>query len=344
MQKKISVIVPIYNVEKYLRQCLDSIINQTYTDLEIILVNDCSTDGSYKICLEYAENDRRIKVVNKEVNGGLGSARVTGISESTGDVIAWVDGDDWIDPNMFYDMMEIKCKNNSDIVQCKYYYAYNDKIFKTLDSNNIMILNTVDALKSLLENSHIDTVFWNKLYSKELFDDIEMSSRRLGEDSDTLYKIIFKSKVTIFYDKSYYYYRQHSESLVSGMLSAENAHIRITVEKNKLNFIKNNIDELQDLCKYKLLTRYLSIYYSLKNEGIESQKLLEMIKYESPLLYSQIKSTIDLRKRIILFILLLSIKRGIFSKFLNRIIKRTYEKKGYRYGAIKYRWHEVKRT
>ena len=115
--KKISVIIPIYNVEDYLPQCLDSVIHQTHENLEIILVNDGSTDSCTKICDEYAAKDNRIKIINQE-NGGLSVARNTGIRTATGDYIAFIDSDDWIVPNFCEILLITALENNAEMVEC----------------------------------------------------------------------------------------------------------------------------------------------------------------------------------------------------------------------------------
>ena len=125
MEKTISVIVPIYNVEKYLDRCLKSIINQTYKNLEIILIDDGSPDNCGTICDEYAKKDNRIKVVHKD-NGGLVKARNTGLDIATGEYISFIDPDDWIELNMYEEMIKIADETNTDIVRCGY-YRDNDK-------------------------------------------------------------------------------------------------------------------------------------------------------------------------------------------------------------------------
>ncbi|MCF0156053.1 MAG: glycosyltransferase, partial [Veillonella sp.] len=124
---KISVIVPIYNVEPYIHQCVDSIINQTYKDLEIILVDDGSPDNCGKICDEYAAKDDRVKVIHRP-NGGLSAARNSGLDVATGEYIAFVDSDDYIACNMYSDMMEFMLKHKLDIVVCSSYRVKNSKI------------------------------------------------------------------------------------------------------------------------------------------------------------------------------------------------------------------------
>ena len=125
MDEKISVIVPVYNVEQYLERCVDSIINQTYKNLEIILVNDGSTDNSGKLCDELAKRDDRIRVIHKE-NGGLSDARNTGIEEAEADLIGFIDSDDYIDENMYELLIDNLRETNADLSMCGHYDVYNN--------------------------------------------------------------------------------------------------------------------------------------------------------------------------------------------------------------------------
>ena len=136
MSEKISVIVPIYKTEQFLSKCIDSIINQTYKNLEIILVDDGSPDNCPKICDEYAKRDNRIKVIHKE-NGGLSSARNAGIEIATGDFSAFVDSDDWIDSDMYESLVKLSDEYNADIAECGYRFIRPWKVEnKILDGSN----------------------------------------------------------------------------------------------------------------------------------------------------------------------------------------------------------------
>lgn len=127
MVKKLSIIVPVYKVEQYLNRCVDSILNQTYRNIEIVLVDDGSPDRSGEICDRYAKSDERVKVVHKK-NGGVSSARNIGFSSSTGEYIGYVDSDDYIAPTMYEDMIDVLEKNDLDIVCCDAFIVKGDKL------------------------------------------------------------------------------------------------------------------------------------------------------------------------------------------------------------------------
>ena len=201
MNPIISIIVPVYNVEEYLQRCIDSILNQSFKNFELILVNDGSTDNSLKICKEYLLNDPRVKIINKE-NGGLSSARNAGINIAKGRYIGFVDSDDWINKEMYKILYELCEKNNSDIAECRYTVTTGNEMNLDNSSNLITILNNEEAIKSLYTNtSYGSVVSWNKLYRCELFKDIKFPEGKLNEDQFTTYKLYYKSNKIVLIDK-----------------------------------------------------------------------------------------------------------------------------------------------
>lgn len=216
---KISVIVPVYNVEKFIRRCLDSIINQTIKDLEIILVNDGSTDNSGLICDEYAKLDNRIITIHKE-NGGLSSARNRGLDVATGEWIAFVDSDDYIDHKMYEILYKNAEKNNCDISVCYFEYInqngislYNAK--KKLGIDGIYDENAF--LNLLYKNSETNLICvcaWNKLYKKEIFDELRFKEI-IHEDEEMLNRIYTKKHSIYVNESPLYKYVQNSNSIVN---------------------------------------------------------------------------------------------------------------------------------
>ena len=181
-QALISVIVPVYNVEKYLKRCLDSIINQDYKNLEIIIVDDGSTDDSLKICYDYANLDSRVVVIHKE-NGGLSSARNVGLDLAHGEYIGFIDSDDYIESNMYSMLKKSIDTYGSDISVCNYNTIYNNSIFK----KNFSLFEFNSSGKDKFINIHneyssISIIAWNKLYKKSLFDSIRYPYGKLFED------------------------------------------------------------------------------------------------------------------------------------------------------------------
>ncbi len=207
MDKKISVVVPIYNVEQYLRRCVDSIIGQTYKDLEIILVNDGSTDGSLNICREYEKADSRIKVIDKQ-NGGLSSARNAGIDIMTGKYVVFIDSDDYIAYNMVERLYSIAVAEKVNIVCCRF-FKFNDETtgFKADKTQPIKLLTGKEAMYQMFFSGGIGWSAWNKIYLSKLFDTIRYKEGVYMEDMSTTYLLYEQcERVAFTSEKLYYYY------------------------------------------------------------------------------------------------------------------------------------------
>ncbi len=227
----ISVIVPIYNIQEYLRQCIESIIKQTYENIEIILVNDGSTDNCGKVCNEYAAKDTRIKVLHKE-NGGLVSARKAGLEQSTGDYIACVDGDDWIEKNMYSKMVEIALEHDVDIVVA----GHKEELCGEVVEIGVNKLPNGFYSKEDLENKvypvmlctenfsefGIYSYLWNKLFKKEAIFSFQMATKNdvsIGEDATVVYPALLNANSIYISDDASYHYRQHVNSMVKTLCS-----------------------------------------------------------------------------------------------------------------------------
>lgn len=207
----LSIIVPVYNVEKYIGKCIESIVNQTYKDLEIILVDDGSTDNSGKICDEWARKDKRIKVIHKK-NGGLSDARNAGLDICTGDYIGFVDSDDYIELNMYEELLNDCIENNCDCSISTIIMEQENgksKIEPKIEISKIG--SNIDGHRLILL-SNPATV--NKLYKKELFNNIRFPKGKLYEDIVTIPYIIDKCKEIYISNKAYYHYLQRNNSIV----------------------------------------------------------------------------------------------------------------------------------
>ena len=181
-QPLISVIVPIYKVEEYLDRCVESIVNQTYKNLEIILVDDGSPDNCPQMCDFWAEKDSRIKVVHKE-NGGLSDARNAGMPFAIGDVVSFIDSDDWVELDMFEKMLSRMQKDNSDIVSCGVKWVEEDgTVIRDVTVNANEVLDTHSAMKELINDNKFKQHVWNKLYKYELIKGIPFEKGRYHED------------------------------------------------------------------------------------------------------------------------------------------------------------------
>ncbi len=221
---EISVIVPVYNVENYLKQCIDSIINQTFKDIEIICVNDGSTDSSRAILEEYKQKDQRIKIIDKE-NGGLSSARNVGLKEASGKFISFIDSDDWVDITMLEKLYKNITDLNSDISICAV-HQYDETTKETKDNDKYFNLGYFDETFDNRAFSYLDTkpfimdvcvMAWNKLYRKSLIDECNarFPDGLIWEDGPFFFSIFFKTqRVSIIRDFLYYYRINRTGSII----------------------------------------------------------------------------------------------------------------------------------
>lgn len=213
MKGLISVIVPIYNVENYLVRCIESILSQSYEKLEIILVNDGSTDNSAEICKKYLKIDDRLRLVTKK-NGGLSSARNKGLEYASGEYVAFVDSDDWIEKEMFEVMINIAKNENADIVQCGVKKVHeNGKIERILYNEDIQYNNNDDILSAHFKNK-ISVTVWNKLYKRKLVKNIRMVEGRNNEDNMYSIEVLLQTNKVVCISKAYYNYLQRNNSIM----------------------------------------------------------------------------------------------------------------------------------
>lgn len=215
----VSLIIPVYNVEKYLRKCLDSAVNQTFRYVEIIIVNDGSTDGCLSIIHEYALKDERIKVIDQK-NMGLSAARNNGLGIAVGDYIAFMDSDDWMDTCFLEKMYDAAESSNADIVICNHLYTFDKGAKVSLPSyNKTQELSSEDALRMLIKDSGIQSFAWGKLYRKHLFqaEDIGYPEGLFFEDVATTFKLFYYAKKIAFVNEPLYYYLQRGGSITKKM-------------------------------------------------------------------------------------------------------------------------------
>ena len=220
MSELISIIVPVYNVEKYIVRCIDSIIGQTYKNLQIILVNDGSPDGSPAICDEYARRDSRIEVIHKQ-NGGLSDARNAGIECAKGEYIAFVDSDDYVHQLYIENMYNCIKHDNSDMCVCDFHFVNEgeeafDLTLKKPERSAFHLegLYPAETAMKNIFNSYL-VVAWNKLYRRDIFDNIKFPVGRIHEDEFVLHRIFAACSSVSILPERLYYYLQRSESITN---------------------------------------------------------------------------------------------------------------------------------
>lgn len=278
---KISVIIPVYNVEKYLEKCIQSVINQTIKNLEIILVDDGSTDLSGKICDEYSKKDKRIKVIHKE-NGGLSDARNAGLNIESGEYIVFVDSDDYIEYNMIENLYKCIKKYNADIVCCgKYLEDEDGNIIKILNKTEEYCINGENAIKKMLLREEIDNTAWDKMYKKEVFENIRFPYGKYYEDIEPTYKAFKKSSKIAHTSTVDYHYLIRKGSIINSKFTEKQLdslifinNIRKDVKKEYPQYIEISdalyyLDLSSNLQKIKNSPNYeenRQIYRKLKKE------------------------------------------------------------------------------
>lgn len=277
MQKDlVSIIVPVYNVEKYLKQCIDSIINQTYINTEIILIDDGSTDNSGKICDDYAKKDNRIKVIHKK-NEGISATRNRGIDEAYGEYISFVDSDDYIDKDMISILCEDIENNNADIAVCDYYVQEDTKQIKKIkkdDIHNVKTLLPSEALKKCFQKE-FEFYLWNKMFKKTLFNGIKFPNGKNSEERYTLPKLIDNSKKIIFDSEKLYYYRIRKDSIIHS-----NDKINcdaLDADNYLVQYIEKNHKEIENEAKKSLINTNLAIYNKIYLNKKNDLKTIQLI-------------------------------------------------------------------
>lgn len=237
----ISIIVPVYNVEKYLQRCIESLISQTYKNIEIILVNDGSTDNSGEICRAYAQKYKNIVLIEKE-NEGISVARNTGIEIAKGSYISFVDSDDYIQ-NIFIERLYNLCKkNNSEVAICDFERTQQNNLnFTLLDQTGDEKVSTPEEMmfRCCNKNKTKETLAWNKLYKKELFSDIRYPKGRIYEDLATTHKVLYKANlISECNDKMYAYYMSDN-SITRKKYSLRHFECENMAQNERLEFFKN---------------------------------------------------------------------------------------------------------
>ena len=272
-EKLISVIVPIYNVEKYLEKCIDSIINQTYKNLEIILIDDGSTDKSGNICDKYKKYDSRIVVIH-ENNCGLSYARNKGLDLAKGQLISFVDSDDSLELNMLEVLMNNMYKYDSDISICNYFYIKDNDKKICVNNSNLKDFSSFGREKFdniYNEYKSLAVVVWNKLYKREIFDEIRFPNGKIYEDAFVICDILDNSKRVSYTLKPLYNYVYRANSIINTF--AVNHFNRIDAFNKRISFYaKNGYDDLVYDEKNRKTDVLINYLIKMKNNNIKDKE------------------------------------------------------------------------
>ena len=272
----ISIIVPIFNVEQYLEPCLNSIKNQTYQNLEIILINDGSTDNSLNIAQKFLDTDSRFKLFSQK-NAGLSSARNHGIKKATGKYITFVDSDDTIEKNMLEMMLRGLQESEADIAVCSFKEVFpNSRVKHFNTSYKKQTYNTSQALSAMLQEHGFMVSATMKLYPTEYFKKIEFPVGKLHEDVGTTYKLIMQAKTIIFLPQELYNYQHHDSSIISTFNDKKFDLISLTDQM--CDDIDSKYPNLKNITNERRIRARFSILRQIPSKRPEAKELLKYIK------------------------------------------------------------------
>lgn len=248
----ISVIVPIYKVETYLDRCVASITEQTYRNLEIILVDDGSPDGCPAICDAWAEKDSRIKVVHKK-NGGLSDARNAGMAVATGELMGFIDSDDWTSPDMFQLLYENMREHDSDISACGVEMVWEDGMpCRPLTRAGCCVLESEKAMEAVIQESWLKQPVWYKLYKTDLIRDILFPVGKFHEDVFWTYQAVGRARRVSVFDKPCYFYVQRSGSIMGESYSLRRLDA-VEAKQQRLAYLEREFSTIADGARVDML-------------------------------------------------------------------------------------------
>lgn len=321
--KLISVIVPVYNLENYIKRCLKSIQNQTYRNIEIIVVDDGSIDDSWNVINRIAKEDNRIIPIHKE-NGGVSSARMLGLANANGEWIGFVDGDDEIEEDMYEVLMNNAFEYDADISHCGYKMIFNDgRITSFYDTKVKKIQDNTTGVIDLLEGDLIEPGLWNKLYKKSLFEDIELDTNiKINEDLLLNYYLFKNSQSSIFEDLTKYCYIIRDNSASRSKLNDYKIYDPIRVKEIILN---DADDEYKSTAQKVFLRTLIYVYNSLilsEDDFVNDKKKIRKMIFSNRCYCSLLNSKLKIMTYMIM--LIPSIYNIVYRIYYFNILKSKY--------------------
>lgn len=268
----ISVIVPAYNIVDYLPRCLDSILNQTYSNLEVIVISDGSTDGTNEVIKKYAEKDDRIVPIYKE-NSGVSDTRNKGLDIAEGDYIGFVDGDDYIEPNMYETLLNNLLENDADISHCGYQMVFPSRVDYYYNTGKKVIQNNQKGIRDLLVGDYVEPGLCNKLYRKEVLAGLKMPNDiRINEDVLFNFYAFGNSKSSFYEDKPFYHYILRRGSAATAKVNDNKLFDPIKVRREIFEYsCKYYNNDIQSLAYTSYLGSIISLYRTIKVNKISDK-------------------------------------------------------------------------
>ena len=321
----ISIIVPVYNVEKYLKKCIDSIVNQTYKNLEIILVDDGATDRSGEICDELAKLDNRIKVYHKE-NGGLSDARNYGVERATGDYIGFVDSDDYIDAEMYEKLYEAITKEDADVAECNFNFIYPNRAVKYTNEKYYLVL---DRSKYVEEYINMDKLFGSactKLMKKELARKLHFPKGKLYEDGFYSLDLMKVGRRFVILDAPFYNYVMREGSITNSRFNEKNLDL-LEITNNIYNYVAVNYPSLKKAAARRKMYSYFNILdlIILSTDYRNKEYFIKIKKYfqrNAIKLLTNEKISIKRKIRLLIMLMNMNIYKKVLKKHHNNITRK----------------------
>lgn len=280
----ISIIVPVYNVKDYVEKCLDSICGQSYTNLEIIVMDDGSTDGSGELCDAYALKDQRVKVIHRD-NRGVSTVRNEGLDIAQGEYIGFVDGDDWVDGDMYEFLYELLIVNEADISVCSHYIERPNRRKIKYVSDEVLNLTPRDAIRLLVKDDIVRNYLWDKLFKRELFDGLRFPQNTCFEDMAVMYRVFYRARKVVMKGQPKYHYMMRTDSLIGSKYDPKKEYqmFLAVYEQNRFILEKGIWDEIPVFvirCGIHLIDHIMLVHPSSVTEEIIKNVLVIIRQYD----------------------------------------------------------------
>lgn len=295
MSDLVSVIVPVYKVEKYLDRCVESILKQSYKNIEVILVDDGSPDNCPQMCDEWAKKDSRILVIHK-ANGGLSDARNVGIDISKGKYICFVDSDDYVASRFIEVLYGMIKKYEAEISAVDAKWVYDEKTFDEENSNDVEIFDNKEGINNLLLNLKYKDYAWNKMYESRLFKTIRYPVGKNMEDLATTYKLIYESEKIVYNPSKLYFYYQRNDSILH-TIDSEFCSTKLQITRERYSFVKEKFP--------KMLSNDIYMFCECLGEyPYLSAKQQLQVERDMKLLWKKVRKDINLKTKVKYFMFL----------------------------------------
>ena len=265
--------MPCYNIREYLPRCIESILAQTYKNLEVILISDGSTDGTDEIIREYAKKDSRIIHIFKE-NTGVSDTRNRGLDIATGDYIGFVDGDDYIDPEMYETLLKNAIENNADISHCGYQMVFPSRVDYYYNTGKKVIQDNKKGVRDIIVGDYVEPGVWNKLYRSDILKELRMPPDiKINEDVIFNFYAFVNSQKSVYEDLPFYHYILRKGSAATSKINQNKLFDPVRVRKEIFEYSLKNLDnEIQSVAYSSYLNSIINLYRVVSNSKLKEYK------------------------------------------------------------------------